>query len=393
MRTINVKIVKNINKTIVLFIKVFYYVSRFKKKEECFMEFFQDLLAAIGVVINGIPQGILALSLGFAAFPTALAFGFSAVANSITGSVAPISFQVETITVAGSIGGNKRERVSIILWAAVIMTVVGLFGWMNTLVDFMGNDITSGMMAGVGFILARTAISMTKTNTDVGWLSMVTAILVYIFTKDLIYTILLSVVISTLYSVYYKKAKIELPDGVGDQKLSLIKPMISGRILRGSLALACLNIGSNISFGMITGSMTGNDVNPVNIDVLTVVSSVADLISSLFGGAPLESIISATGSAPHPVFSGVLMMVIMAIILATGILPKMGKFVPTESIAGFLFVLGAFVTVTGNIQPAVADNPLVGSVTMVVTALFDPFFGMLAGLAIKFILPIIGVVL
>lgn len=354
------------------------------------MEFFQDLLAAIGVVINGIPQGILALSLGFAAFPTALAFVFSAAANSITGSVAPISFQVETITVAGSIGGNKRERVSIILWAAVIMTVVGLFGWMNTLVDFMGNDITSGMMAGVGFILARTAISMTKTNTDVGWLSMVTAILVYIFTKDLIYTILLSVVISTLYSVYYKKAKIELPDGVGDQKLSLIKPMISGRILRGSLALACLNIGSNISFGMITGSMTGNHVN---IDVLTVVSSVADLISSLFGGAPLESIISATGSAPHPVFSGVLMMVIMAIILATGILLKMGKFVPTESIAGFLFVLGAFVTVTGNIQPAVADNPLVGSVTMVVTALFDPFFGMLAGLAIKFILPIIGVVL
>ncbi|MBO0436828.1 NCS2 family permease [Vagococcus fluvialis] len=354
------------------------------------MEFFQDLLAAIGVVINGIPQGILALSLGFAAFPTALAFVFSAAANSITGSVAPISFQVETITVAGSIGGNKRERVSIILWAAVIMTVVGLFGWMNTLVDFMGNDITSGMMTGVGFILARTAISMTKTNTDVGWLSMVTAILVYIFTKDLIYTILLSVVISTLYSVYYKKAKIELPDGVGDQKLSLIKPMISGRILRGSLALACLNIGSNISFGMITGSMTGNHVN---IDVLTVVSSVADLISSLFGGAPLESIISATGSAPHPVFSGVLMMVIMAIILATGILLKMGKFVPTESIAGFLFVLGAFVTVTGNIQPAVADNPLVGSVTMVVTALFDPFFGMLAGLAIKFILPIIGVVL
>ena len=354
------------------------------------MEFFQDLLAAIGVVINGIPQGILALSLGFAAFPTALAFVFSAAANSITGSVAPISFQVETITVAGSIGGNKRERVSIILWAAVIMTVVGLFGWMNTLVDFMGIDITSGMMAGVGFILARTAISMTKTNTDVGWLSMVTAILVYIFTKDLIYTILLSVVISTLYSVYYKKAKIELPDGVGDQKLSLIKPMISGRILRGSLALACLNIGSNISFGMITGSMTGNHVN---IDVLTVVSSVADLISSLFGGAPLESIISATGSAPHPVFSGVLMMVIMAIILATGILLKMGKFVPTESIAGFLFVLGAFVTVTGNIQPAVADNPLVGSVTMVVTALFDPFFGMLAGLAIKFILPIIGVVL
>ena len=85
-------------------------------------------------------------------------------------------------------------------------------------------------------------------------------------------------------------------------------------------------------------------------------------------------------------------MLIMAIILATGVLPKLGKYVPTESIAGFLFVLGAFVTVSGNIQPAVSNNPLVGSVTMVVTALFDPFFGMLAGLVIKFILPMIGVV-
>ena len=139
-------------------------------KEEFNMEYLQDLLAAIGVVINGVPQGILALSLEFAAFPTAVAFGFSAIANAVIGSVAPISFQVESITVAGALGGNKRERLSIIVWAAVIMTVVGLFGWMNTLVDFMGTDITSGMMAGVGFILARTAIRMTQTNTDVGWL-------------------------------------------------------------------------------------------------------------------------------------------------------------------------------------------------------------------------------
>lgn len=355
------------------------------------MEFLQDLLAAIGVVINGIPQGILALSLGFAAFPTAIAFGFSAIANAVTGSVAPISFQVESITVAGALGGNKRERISIILWAALIMTVIGLFGWMNHLVAFMGTDITSGMMAGVGFILARTAIRMTQKNVDVGWLSMIVALIVYLFTKNLVYTILLSVLISTLYSVYYKKAEIELPEGVGTQKLTLMKPMFSGKILRGALALACLNIGSNISFGMITGSMTGNDVNPVNVDVLTVVSSLADLISSAFGGAPLESIISATGSAPHPVFSGVLMMSIMALILATGILPKLGKFVPTESIAGFLFILGAFVTVSGNIQPAVAESPVVGSVTMVVTALFDPFFGMLAGIMIKFLLPLIGV--
>ena len=35
---------------------------------------FESILTAVAVVINGIPQGILALSFGFAAFPTAIAF-------------------------------------------------------------------------------------------------------------------------------------------------------------------------------------------------------------------------------------------------------------------------------------------------------------------------------
>jgi len=34
----------------------------------------QDLLAALGVIINGLPQGLLALSFGFAALPTSVAF-------------------------------------------------------------------------------------------------------------------------------------------------------------------------------------------------------------------------------------------------------------------------------------------------------------------------------
>lgn len=39
------------------------------------MHWLADLLAAIGVVLNGIPQGIMAMSLGFAVFPTAFSFG------------------------------------------------------------------------------------------------------------------------------------------------------------------------------------------------------------------------------------------------------------------------------------------------------------------------------
>lgn len=64
----------------------------------------QDILAAIGVVLNGIPQGLLALSMGFASVPTALGFGVGVIGCLLLGSVAPISFQAETIVLAGTMG-------------------------------------------------------------------------------------------------------------------------------------------------------------------------------------------------------------------------------------------------------------------------------------------------
>ncbi len=36
------------------------------------MHWLTDLMAAIGVVLNGIPQGIMAMGLGFAVFPTTI---------------------------------------------------------------------------------------------------------------------------------------------------------------------------------------------------------------------------------------------------------------------------------------------------------------------------------
>ncbi len=85
------------------------------------MEFGKDLLAALSVILNGLPQGLLALSFGFATVPTALAFLTGAVGNTIVGSVAPISFQAETITLAGTMGKNMRERLSMIFIGACIM--------------------------------------------------------------------------------------------------------------------------------------------------------------------------------------------------------------------------------------------------------------------------------
>ena len=90
------------------------------------------------------------------------------------------------------------------------------------------------------------------------------------------------------------------------------------------------------------------------------------------------------------------MMTLMAVILFAGLLPKMGKYIPSESIAGFLFVLGAIVTVPANALVAlsvtdVPGGPIVGGITMTVTAITDPFFGMLAGIIFKAFASILGI--
>jgi AGZA family xanthine/uracil permease-like MFS transporter len=139
------------------------------------MDLLKDLLAAVGVIINGLPQGILALSFGFAAMPTAVAFIIGAVGSGVMGLVAPISFQAETITLAGTMGSNLKERLSMIFYGGLIMALIGLFGMLQAIVEFIGPVITNGMMAGVGIMLSMVAVNMAKKNKIVGLTSIASA--------------------------------------------------------------------------------------------------------------------------------------------------------------------------------------------------------------------------
>lgn len=364
------------------------------------LEFLQDILAAIGVVLNGIPQGLLALSYGFASVPTALGFAIGAVGCGVLNSVAPISFQAETIVMAGNMGKTRRDRLSMVMFGGLIMVVLGLTGALSAITAFAGDAIVHAMMAGVGFVLVRTAFNMVKENQMVGWVSVASAVVIYLITKALdpgnalVYTIVGSLIIS---SVAAKLAGQKLGENTVAEKmcrLRLEKPVVNLSVIRSALSLASLTIGANIAFGNITSGMGTAELN---VDHLTVYSGLADAVSSLFGGGPVEAIISATGAAPHAVLSGVIMMTIMALILFFGLLPKIGKFVPSQSIAGFLFILGAFVTIPGDGAAAFATGTAGGSViaavTMSVTAVFDPFFGMLAGLVLKLIVGATGLAL
>lgn len=353
------------------------------------MNLWKDILAILSVLLNGLPQGLLALSFGFASVPTAFAFLVGAIGNTITGGVAPISFQAETITVAGTMGDNLKERISMIFYGGCIMTLIGILGLMSKIIDIIGPVITAGMMAGVGIMLAKVSITMAKSDKIVGFTSIASGLITYLFTKDLIYTIGVSVIISSIiYNIVNKETN---SYSLEREKIKLQKPTLSSKILRGAMSMVCLNIGANIAFGNITGQLANRKIN---VDHLSIVSSLADMSSSIFGGAPVESIISATGGTPHPVTNGVIMMLLMAVILFAGLLPKIGKYIPTASIAGFLFVLGAIVTVPTNASSALASSTLngniVGGVTMTITAITDPFVGMISGLLLKILLPLLG---
>ncbi len=128
----------------------------------------QDFLVALGVIVNALPGGLYALTFGFASVPTAAGFIVGAVGCSLLGVVSPISFQVETLTLAGTIGRTIQERLSMIFLQGAILLIVGLLGIFQIIVNFIGPVITNGMMAGVGIILAKAAIEMTARNPVVG---------------------------------------------------------------------------------------------------------------------------------------------------------------------------------------------------------------------------------
>ncbi|MGX7107676.1 NCS2 family permease [Hutsoniella sourekii] len=354
------------------------------------MEMIQDFIAAVGALFNGIPQALMALSLGFAMAPTAFGFVVTSGINWLTGSVAPISFQAESVSMLGRLGDNRLERVSMMFWGSIIMLAIALTGTVNLIVDLLGQQVLAGMMAGVGIMLANIAISMVKGDPRNGALSMVIAGLVYLLTHDLVWTVSLSVIAVSLIARFYFKEE-GAPAQEESKRLQVHRPLLSGKIIRGALSLAALNLASNISYGLVTGQLTGQADNPTNLKALTLAQAASDFGASLMGGAPLSAIISTTGSAPHPMRSGVLMMILMALILVSGLLPKIGRFVPSSAIAGFLFVLGVVIVFPSNAMLALqGPEALIAAITIAITACSDPFTGLLSGAALKYLLPLIG---
>ena len=229
------------------------------------------------------------------------------------------------------------------------------------------------------------AIDLIKANKNTGIVSLVSAFLVYFLSKDLNWTLISSMLASIVFFLIQNKGPME--EVKEDGKFKFFKPITNFNVIRGALALTCLSIGTNIAYSGIVAGMAKVD-NP-NVDGLTIYSGAADVLTGLFGGTPVEITLSSTAAAPHPIAAGILLMIAMALILFARLVPKMARYIPSASISGFLFVLGSMVSVpmsaSASFSGADTANTLAAGATIAVTALVDPFVGLLAGIMIRFL--------
>ena len=398
---------------------------------------FTFIVAVIFVAINGLTMLAWAAAQGYKMKPTAFAFLVGAVGNLITGSVTPISGQSSILTVSHFMK-KMNERVAALLLAVVVMVPLGLFGGVTRIAEFAGNPVIWGMMAGVGLMVTGISLDMLKQAKRTAIISLVSALATHAFfvyypfspetmRHALVYVIAVSVTLATIDFVFIQKKRVNIETMAtdagyeGDMKqndspkfwtkeywedFKIVKPKFSLYAISFALAFISLNIGTNIAFGGITAGMGprdayGNLLNPQNMDHLTVINSLADIPSVIFGGAPVGAIISATAAAPAPVLAGVVMMLLCALLLLLGLMIKAVRYVPVQAIAGFLFIIGFFSTFMPNLRqvfflgppPHLNINPNVtplasaeAATAMAVTALTkNPFLGLVSGILVRYV--------
>lgn len=358
----------------------------------------QNIAGLLGSLADAFASALIAIYYGFLSFPTGFAYLTGAILAGIWGLSTPISYQAESIVLVGEMGKDFRERLSIIVIGGVIMTILGILGLLDSIVNFIGSDILSGMMAGVGILLAKTGLNLIKEDKIPGIVALITSIIIYVLTKNLAYMIVTSLFLASITYIIMSKKNKNISNNEEpikqfyedkntkriSNKLIFFKPILNSKsIWKAALALSALQIGANISYGAITSDIAKTSFSA---DKLTIMSGLADISSALFGGAPMESVISPTATGANPIGLGVVFMLIMAIVLFTGLIKKVSKLVPVSGAAGYLFVLGTFIVVPDNLPLIYSQtNSISGIVTMVITSLSDPFIGMVSGLLCKFI--------
>lgn len=408
-----------------------------------------DIIAAISMLADVIGEGLVAVSLGWAAKPTGIGFIIGLIFLLGFRTVSPVSFEVESLTILSRIAKRQWHiMVYAVMVAGIAGAILASFGFFSAIVHFIGPAIQYGMMTGVGIILAIVAIDLIKENKKIGIISAGSAFIIFFLThadpSALVYALAGSVAVSVVVGRFVKFEPI-LPDSrrervglilpwrklgelfrsyrtyedipvtagdgietsIGGDKMregksgsgksgskvarkEVIRKLTRGDkllIARAALSLLALQIGTSIAYPAINSDIaklppvTGSGVNI--FDATSIIAGLAGITSAIFGGAPIQPIISGTAAAPNPVIAAAIMMAFAAAILLLGWIGRAARYIPLQAVTGFLLVLGTLIIFPDNAPAAMTADPIIGGVTAVVTgATMDPFLGMIAGLLV-----------
>lgn len=364
------------------------------------MELLQNILAAVFTLGDTLGEGLVALSLGFAAKATGIGFLVGAFFMIIFQSVTPVSFQVEGLTVISRrTKGDWRSMCYTVMLAGLIGAFLGAIGVYSSIVVFIGEAIQAGMMVGAGLILAIVSFELLKENWKIGSVSAGVAYTLFIFVPSSDWGLIIALAGSVIASIamgrilgkfdpIISNPEIEkilfIPRSLKDIKFYITKP----EVIRATLAILALRAGTSIAYGGINTEVLAKV--PANPDAVNIITGIACFFSGMFGGANVEPIISVTAGAPNPVFSGVLLLVLMGVILLCGLLPKLGKLVPMQSVVGFLLVISTMIIIPEYL-PILLQDPISGTVAAAITAAaIDPFLGMTVAIIVRAFIEMAG---
>src|ERR687885_1395567 len=143
-----------------------------------------DIIAALSMLADVIGEGLVGISLGWAAKPTGIGFIVGLIFLLGFRTVAPVSFEVESLTIVSRIA-KKQWHIMIyaVILAGIIGAILGAIGAYSNIVNFIGPAIQYGMMTGVGIILSIVAVDLIKENRLIGIISAGSAFIIYFATQ------------------------------------------------------------------------------------------------------------------------------------------------------------------------------------------------------------------
>ena len=85
-------------------------------------------------------------------------------------------------------------------------------------------------------------------------------------------------------------------------------------------------------------------------------------------------------------------MLVTGILVLLGLVSRLGKYLPAQSISGFLFIIGLVMTFAPNLSTVTTcDGSMSGYIALGVTAWSkNPFLGMVAGILVRYLGTYIG---